>query len=164
MAEADKDGRIAQMLSDRLACLGMSLHEHLRDLHDQLGGLNMPTSPIPVVDVEANLEGHVITGTPEWEALVVWTDDQGIDPNHVLASDGITRDSDGIHYTTFVYGRDGRRRLAPGADGAAVFLHEQGHLKTDAPPPPFPDSVVRRMGPRPPVASRPTEHEATRRE
>lgn len=31
MSVADKDGRVAQMLSDRLACLGMSMHESLRE-------------------------------------------------------------------------------------------------------------------------------------
>jgi hypothetical protein len=40
---ADKDGRIAQMVYDRLACVSMSIHEHLREssaaLHDLLDNL-----------------------------------------------------------------------------------------------------------------------------
>ena len=39
MSTADKDGRIAQWLSDGMACLGMEIHESLLDAQRRLAQL-----------------------------------------------------------------------------------------------------------------------------
>ena len=39
MSTADKDGRIAQWLSDGMACLGMEIHESLLDAQRKLAEL-----------------------------------------------------------------------------------------------------------------------------
>lgn len=113
----------------------------------------MPTTPIPVVDLEAHTEGYVLVETEPWKALLEWVKLHGLNPDKMLAAGGVTRDAGGccIRYTTFVYDVDGRRRLDP--DGPpGQLLHLPGIEQGEAPPFPFPDLVAARLRPMQAVA------------
>lgn len=107
----------------------------------------MPIVPIPVIDTETHTEGFVLPETTEWGVLNKWAEAHGLDPREVLASDGLTRDVDGIRFTRILRDETGQVRIDP--TGNKVLLQSATH---HCRPRPFPEAIAASMQPRPDVA------------
>lgn len=107
-----------------------------------------------VVDIDVPAGAEVYLATPEWDALLDWCRFHHLDPTRIPAGSRICRVASArlIAYTEFDLDDQGLVRHH--SDGLPVLLDrkEQG----EAPPLPFPDSILALLRP-----SRPSTPETT---